>query len=119
MLVPPEFVGKQVTITVTGKVNIGRGQVGPEGHGNGAWDDTMDSYCHADGVYAMHHIGGCEIIQDGHMASGHIIGGKRELVGRSWQGMITSSTRLRVIESRQGYTDNNSGFFTAEVEIVS
>lgn len=107
----PVASGK-VKIEVSGTVDIGRGQVGPEGE-PGYWDTSVDSYQYDASL--KDHVGGCEIIIGGQLENGHIVGGTRMLVGRVWEGNISGPARLRVIESRNGYHDGNTGNYSAVI----
>lgn len=96
--------GQLLTISATGKVDIGRGLIGPNGE-HGYVDYTMDS------PY-KHNVGGLE------MWIGPNKNDNRYFVGSYFSKRVDhsgDSITLRVVESLYGYHDGNTGEFKVTV----
>jgi DNA-binding winged helix-turn-helix (wHTH) protein len=96
--------GDTIEVSVTGKVNIGRGLVGPDGEANYE-NPTMDSSF-------KDHVGGLEMWIGSRELADHYF------IGSGFAGKVNASgiPTFRVIESLHGYQDGNTGAFQVTVK---
>jgi hypothetical protein len=94
--------GDYIEMELSGKANIGRGDVGPEGE-LGYGDRSVDSPF-------FDHVGGLEF-SIGSLSTNRYLAS----INTRFQSRYTGVPVFRVIETRRGYLDGNSGGFTVRI----